>query len=288
VRTIATRYKGRIGAYEIWNEPNLPMFFSGSIPKMVELTKVANQEIRKIDPSAIIVSPSTTNMERGFKWTLSYLNAGGAALVDVIGFHLYDDNKAPEAMIPKVDSFLKMLRDGGYAGKPLWNTETGLLNNNLLAAPGVVWNATWKNQRIEPDQAADYLVRAFLIARSLGFERYYWYAWDNRWLGMIEPGNLSPKAPAEAYGKAYAYLLHSTFQRCDRDTQGRWTCLLTMANGAPAQALWMDPSAGQQQMSVLSPFTGEVISFNGNSSQTILANTKISIDSSVKMIVQDK
>src|SRR5437899_7225230 len=39
VREVATRYKGRIHAYEIWNEPNLSDFFSGRPDTMLELAR---------------------------------------------------------------------------------------------------------------------------------------------------------------------------------------------------------------------------------------------------------
>lgn len=286
VRTVATRYKGRISAYEIWNEANERMFWTGSIPKLVELTRVAREEIKRIDPSAVIVSPSATGMEPGFKWLRSYLDAGGGALVDVISFHLYDSGKPPEAMVAKIMALRDLLKQGGYAAKPLWDTETGLLVDNRIPAPDVTWSADWKKQRLVPDQAVDYMVRAFLLARALGFERYYWYAWDNRWLGLIEPGDLSPKAPAEAYGRAYAYLLRSTLQRCDRNEIGLWKCNLSMANGAPAQALWMDPAAAQQLVTIPSPFVGHIIRFDGQARQVSPANSKITVGPSVALFVQ--
>jgi beta-glucosidase/6-phospho-beta-glucosidase/beta-galactosidase len=37
VRAVATRYKGQIEAYEIWNEPNLKMFWTGSVEQLVTI-----------------------------------------------------------------------------------------------------------------------------------------------------------------------------------------------------------------------------------------------------------
>ena len=39
LQTVATRYRGKIFNYEIWNEPNDPQYFSGTIPKLVQLTQ---------------------------------------------------------------------------------------------------------------------------------------------------------------------------------------------------------------------------------------------------------
>src|SRR5262249_16229502 len=60
VRTVVSRYKGRIQAYEIWNEPNLADFWSGSIDQMLTLTREASQIIHNVDPKALVVSPSAT------------------------------------------------------------------------------------------------------------------------------------------------------------------------------------------------------------------------------------
>src|SRR4028118_353033 len=35
IRTVATRYKGRVHYYELWNEPNVPRFYSGTVEQMV-------------------------------------------------------------------------------------------------------------------------------------------------------------------------------------------------------------------------------------------------------------
>ena len=51
VRTVASRYKGRIRTYELWNEPNIPKFFSGSVDMLVKLTQIAREELKKVDPN---------------------------------------------------------------------------------------------------------------------------------------------------------------------------------------------------------------------------------------------
>ena len=41
IQAVATRYKGRIHEYDIWNEPSDPNFFTGTPAKMVELASEA-------------------------------------------------------------------------------------------------------------------------------------------------------------------------------------------------------------------------------------------------------
>ena len=49
LQTVATRYRGKIFNYEIWNEPNDPQYFSGTIPKLVQLTQLARQTLKQVD-----------------------------------------------------------------------------------------------------------------------------------------------------------------------------------------------------------------------------------------------
>ncbi|MBZ0289972.1 MAG: cellulase family glycosylhydrolase, partial [Anaerolineae bacterium] len=57
--TIAERYKGRVAAYQIWNEPNLSREWGGKAPnaaEYVELLKVCSEAIHEADPAAIRIS----------------------------------------------------------------------------------------------------------------------------------------------------------------------------------------------------------------------------------------
>ncbi|HEU5232005.1 MAG TPA: endo-1,4-beta-xylanase, partial [Terriglobales bacterium] len=58
ITTFATRYKGKIDAYEIWNEVDLDGYWTGSVGQMVQMAQVAYQTIKQIDPNAVVLSPS--------------------------------------------------------------------------------------------------------------------------------------------------------------------------------------------------------------------------------------
>ena len=64
---VATRYNGRIHNYEIWNEPNLKQFWTGTTDQLLALTREASMIIHRIDPGATIISPSATS-GYGVKW----------------------------------------------------------------------------------------------------------------------------------------------------------------------------------------------------------------------------
>lgn len=95
--TVATRYTGRIKAYQIWNEPNLSREWGNQEPDAagyVNLLARCSDIIRAIDPSAIIISaglaPTGDQNARAHRDDI-YLDAMYQAnfqqYVDVVGVH---------------------------------------------------------------------------------------------------------------------------------------------------------------------------------------------------------
>jgi hypothetical protein len=52
VEKTVSRYKGRVDAWQIWNEPNFSLFWKGSREEYLALTNVASAKIRETDPDA--------------------------------------------------------------------------------------------------------------------------------------------------------------------------------------------------------------------------------------------
>jgi hypothetical protein len=213
VRAVATRYRGRIHVYEIWNEPNVPRYWSGSPEQLVELTRLAHDVIKGIDPAAIIVAPSPVG-EAGLVWLSSFLNAGGAHYVDVIGFHFYVFPAPPEAMVPLINSVKAVMRGYGIGDKPLWDTESG-----------------WAKPSPFPSDelAASYLARAFILNWASGVQRFYWYAWDNHaWAALrtTESNNRTLTPAGVTYGTIQKWLTGTIMNWCEQDSNQNWTCQL--------------------------------------------------------------
>jgi hypothetical protein len=217
VSTVALRYKGRIRAYEIWNEPNLQEFWTGSMDQMLALTKEASQIIHTVDPSAIVVSPAAT-ADYGIPWVAEFLKKGGGRYVDVVGFHFYVNPHTllPEDMVPVIQRVRQVMSDNGAGNKPLWNTETGWL------APA----------RFDSDElAAAFLARAYILSWAAGVERFYWYAWDNRSLAIVtykdDERRVTPAG--NAYRMMEQWLVGARIDGCAESTDHNWTCQLNRA-----------------------------------------------------------
>ena len=97
VETTVKRYKGKVTAYEVWNEPNLA---SGvNTPKMyADLLIMTGDIIRKYDPQAKIIGFSLAGT--GYDRVVGYVDqamkiladAGKIDLIDYVGFHAYFTN----------------------------------------------------------------------------------------------------------------------------------------------------------------------------------------------------
>ena len=107
VSAVATRYRGRIRAYEIWNEPNLAREWCDQAPSgaaYTQLLKVAYTAIKAADPTAWVVtaglSPTTRN-DNVAKPDVYFLqemyDAGAAKYFDLLGAHGAGFRAPPEA-----------------------------------------------------------------------------------------------------------------------------------------------------------------------------------------------
>lgn len=232
VRTVALRYKGRIQAYEIWNEPNLREFWTGTTDQMLTLTKEASQIIHNVDPNAIVVSPAAT-ADYGIPWVAEFLKKGGGQYVDVIGFHFYVNPHTllPEDMVPIIQRVRQVISDSGMGNKPLWNTETGWL----------------EPARFDSDElAASFLARAFILSWAAGVQRFYWYAWDNRSLAIVtykeDQHTITPAG--YAYKVMEQWLVGARIDGCTESADHSWTCQLNRS-GKKEWIVW-NPRASRK------------------------------------------
>ena len=214
VRTVVTRYKGRIQAYEVWNEPNLKDFWTGTTDQMLTLTKEASQIIKSVDPHAIVVSPSAT-ADYGIPWLAEFLKKGGGQYVDVIGYHFYVNphTKLPEEMVPFIQNVRQVIAENNLENKPLWNTESGWLQP-----------AHFESEEI----AAGILARAYILAWAAGIQRFYWYAWDNRLMAVKtyneEDHTVTPAG--YAYKLMQQWLVGAEMASCTESPDDIWSCQL--------------------------------------------------------------
>lgn len=271
VRTVATRYRGRLRLYELWNEPTFDEidttqgFFAGSVHDMVTLARVAYGVIKGIDPAARLISPGFT--DEGRRLSL-FLAAGGAAYTDVVAHHFYAD--VPELNGGYVGHVRAVMAAQGVADRPLWNTESGYWPQ--AAAPG--------ENPLTPHTDAEIaaaIVRSQLVLAAQGVERSYFYSWE-RLVGSAQR--------RAAFDTARTWLSGARVVGCARrevDVLSPWVCRLDRG----ARSAWVVWSARGPR-----PFTPPA-AWQATHRQRLdgriepLAGTSLSLDAEPVLLLRD-
>ena len=163
VRALVRHAKGRISAWELWNEPNDPNFWTGDMKTLLQMSQRAYRIIKEEQPNAMVLTPSATwhdNVSPS-QWFRQYFSVSGGDFADVIAFHGYVGT-SPEGLTREAENIRKVAAEYSVQ-KPLWDTESSWgIDTNLNNASS---------------QAA-FLARSYILHVSQGVHRFYWYAWD--------------------------------------------------------------------------------------------------------------
>jgi hypothetical protein len=131
VRTLAQRYVGKIRYWELWNEPDFKPHWAGTQAQLVEMARIAAEELHAVDPQNRLVGPGFT-AGQGMAALDDLLAAGLGNYVDDIGYHFYYSTN-PEAVGAQLDNVRGVMKNRGVGDKPLWITEGAFVCDSLLA-----------------------------------------------------------------------------------------------------------------------------------------------------------
>lgn len=234
VRTVATRYKGRVRYYELWNEPNVKRFYSGDIEHLVALNRAAYTTLKAIDPQITVVSSSLSPCCESLAYLNTFLAKGGGLYADAISYHFYVAPKPPEAMLQRIAQVKELMKKHAV-NKPLWNTESGW---RIINSDKNIKDEQWAGAPLSTETAAAYVVRSYILSWAAGVERLYWYAWGHRSMGMTEYDGKTPKSIATAYSETRKWLVGSRMMGCRTDNENTWSCEITRDGGYRGRILW--------------------------------------------------
>jgi hypothetical protein len=128
----------RIRAWQIWNEPNFPIFWKHPSPAAyVHLLRGTAATIRRLDSTAQVVAAGVAPVEDGmYPWTFlrrMYQVRGAARTFDLAALHPYSTS------IPMLDYEIRHVRlamaAAGDAGKPLLISEVGVASDGPRPNP---------------------------------------------------------------------------------------------------------------------------------------------------------
>lgn len=270
VRKVATRYKGRVRYYQIWNEPRFSdMYpwrgsgcFSGTTEQMVELSRIAYQVIKQVDPSATVVSPSFDGDRHAVKKLDKFLQKGGGKYIDAVALHLYlNRSLKPEPMTELIAEIQSVLKQRGYKNLPIWNTESGYIVGPPSSTVRPMTRQGFLSRVLVEREAMGYMARAMIIGAWLGLERFYWFAWDSKSMGMLDHGEpRMPNGMAMGYNQLFRWLANVDLTGCTRNADGLWRCTLhDVVSNRAAEIYWSDSGAQEVRVQTLGPIVTEAL-----------------------------
>jgi len=176
---LASRYRGRIKAYQIWREPNLASQWGRpNAAEYVALLRVAYLNIKAADPQALVISAGLAPTEDGLPAAIpddlflrQIYQTGGRRYFDLLGVKALGFKAPPEVSPAEV------------AKSPLWGEHRAfcfrrvedlrhiMVENGDEAKKVAITEFGWSTDKhrwhvITEEEQVDYLVRAYRWARE--------------------------------------------------------------------------------------------------------------------------
>ncbi|MBM3499080.1 MAG: hypothetical protein FJX74_10470, partial [Armatimonadetes bacterium] len=159
-KAAAAHFRGRILAWEPWNEPDID-FFDQLGDKYAGLQKAAYLGFKAGNPEAPVLSCSFCRGRSGF--SDSVFESGIGEYTDIFNFHTY----APLGQyVDNLDLWVGLTREYAIPDRPIWLTEAGI---RLVAEDGET--LTPEQERVQ----AEFVPRSFAISLAAGVDKHFFF-----------------------------------------------------------------------------------------------------------------
>lgn len=168
-RWMASRYKGKVHHYEIWNEWYIGLGSRAkprrvpSVEDYVALLRLVYPALKQVDPDIVVVGGGAG--EGDSAWFDRFILLGGLQFVDGVSIHPYNygrgpGNNTPEASLAWVDQVHSAIARADSGEKSLYVTEIGWPSHSIGYDDSVV---------------AAYISRFYLLAKAKGYISGVWW-----------------------------------------------------------------------------------------------------------------
>lgn len=235
-RAVLSRYEGKVGAVEVWNEYNGDAPWNRGPCRLdarcyFEMLKVTHEVVKQTHPEAEVVGPAAVTLPYG--WLEELFSYGALEYLDAVTVHPYGIPNSPEngyggpnlpgrgldARIAQLDSLIRQYN--AQESKPIWFTEIG-------------WGSHGGFRGVSELDHANYLLRSSVMAYANGVDRVYWHSLRNskvlpdgpgaNW-GLVRAagdplGTYAAKKSYPTYATMTRQLSHADFQAQDASPDG--------------------------------------------------------------------
>jgi hypothetical protein len=276
---LASRYKGKVGFYQVWNEPDFPSgdlaagtkdasgrtrYWAGSVQEYVRLLQVAHTIVKGVDPAAKIATGGL-----GYeKYLAAIIDNGGAKYFDVVDFHAYGTDKTSSngvlnsswGFLGRYNALKQVLTSKGVTGKTFSVSETGFTANNQ-------------------NEQASYAAKVFATGAGLGdMETVQWAVFTNPGhnnIGLLDTASLSVKTQGyHAYKFATSQLTGATptGKLTGTNVQGY---SFKRKDGKPLYVVWSSASSATTTIPLAA---GQVLDKFGKAKAATFSGGKLSLN----------
>ncbi|MCL1955333.1 MAG: beta-galactosidase [Brevinematales bacterium] len=162
VRKTVEYFKGRVGAWCIWNEPNSSRFWNGTVDEYAELIRQAADAIKETDSDVIVLGGAFNRNVTGLpkKMINRLFESGAMENVDAVAFHPYEISANRSLKLYK--QFEEIVNQYGYKDK-IWITEVGYPTGG------------WYPTKVSEEKFPLRVVKTFALLAAGGARRLFWY-----------------------------------------------------------------------------------------------------------------
>jgi hypothetical protein len=169
---LAAKLRGKVAAYEIWNEPDASAFWhpAPDVAKYTALLKASYPAVKAADPGAKVIAGPTTGND--YTWVGGLYDNGAKGSFDAIAVHTdtacldrgpdffyREGGKIGQYTFLGYQTVHQVMAEHGDGGTPIWMTELGWSSTNKTCARGA-----WAGKKAagvgEPNQGT-YLKQAY-------------------------------------------------------------------------------------------------------------------------------
>jgi hypothetical protein len=149
IGTLAAKLRGKVAAYEVWNEPDAAAFWHAALDagQYTALLKASYPAVKAADPAAMVIAGPTTGND--YAWIDGLYQAGAKGSFDAVAVHTdtacldrgpdffyRDAGKIGQFSFLGYRTVHDVMAANGDGDTPIWMTELGWSSTNKTCARG--------------------------------------------------------------------------------------------------------------------------------------------------------
>jgi hypothetical protein len=270
---MARRYKGKVDAWEVWNEPDISVFSDELGDSYASMLKAMYLGFKSVDPDLLVLSCSFAMGPGNFADTIFQNDVGN--YFDIYNYHVYDDWKKH---VDRALNHINLMKKYGLENKPIWLTEAG---RPIRRQDDMVEYNVEQGRDV-----AEFLPKAIITSLLAGVDKYFWfilpYFRENDFMlfGLLRQ-DLSP-TPGYCSMSAFTYALGEAKYLGRLDIAGVYAHVFKRSDNEIAIAFWIDEGKKAFKLNANAE-NGKLINVMGVDEEVKIG--KLEATSSVKYLV---